>query len=322
VVLFDGDVVTLIDGAEDYWYDFTRSLGLDAHSYNHTTQVIYVPEESRLYDPLRDALRFDWSVRLVAPDFARIYNDAFAYFGEDSSRLSRLTGRNWRQFEEFLASVFEGQGYRTVLGTGGNDENVDLRLVEHPVYGDRLTLVQAKAYAKPIESHWIAALLGTIHHHRADAGLFVTTSRYLPSAERFAASHAELLLANGEDVARWSGVIAAAREDDAWLRQQEAGWRYRADKVVVSAQHIGGLWASWGLVVAESPTAARIVRLRAIKSPMLEDPLRGTAIPDPRSPLRAADSQTARIRERRYLTDDDEVFVPWDGRPVYYDLAD
>jgi hypothetical protein len=88
-----------------------------------------------------DALRFDWSVRLVAPDFARIYNDAFAYCGEDSSRLSRLTGRNWRQFEEFLASLFEAQGYRTLLGTGGNDENVDLRLVEHPVYGDRLTLV-------------------------------------------------------------------------------------------------------------------------------------------------------------------------------------
>jgi hypothetical protein len=322
VVLFDGDVVRLIDDAEGYWYDFTKSLGLEAHSYNHTTQVIYVPEESRLYNLLWDALRFDWSVRLVAPEFARIYNDAFAYFGEDSSRLSRLTGRNWRQFEEFLASVFEGQGYRTLLGTGGNDENVDLRLVEHPVYGDRLTLVQAKAYANPIKSELIAALLGTVLHHRADTGLFVTTSRYLPSAERFAASHPELLLANGEDVADWSAVIAAAREDDVWLRQQEAGWRYRADKVVVSARHIGGLWVSWRLVVAESPPAARIVRLRAIESPMSEDPLRGTAIPDPRSPLRAADSQTARIRGRSYLTDDGEVFVPWDGSPVYYDLAD
>jgi hypothetical protein len=182
--------------------------------------------------------------------------------------------------------------------------------------------VQAKAYADPIKSHWIAALLGTVHHHRADAGLFVTTSRYLPSAERFAASHPELLLANGEDVARWSAVIAAAREDDAWLRQQEAGWRYRADKVVVSARHIGGLWVSWGLVVAESPTAARIIPLRDIKSPVSKDPLRGTAIPDPRSPLRAADSQTVRISGRHYLTDDGEVFVPWDGSPVYYDLAD
>jgi hypothetical protein len=34
VVLFDGDVVRLIDDAEGYWYDFTKSLGLEL---THTT---------------------------------------------------------------------------------------------------------------------------------------------------------------------------------------------------------------------------------------------------------------------------------------------
>lgn len=55
--------------------------------------------------------------------------------------------------------------------------------------GDILTLVQAKRYAgtRSIELEAVSALSGVVEDERANRGLLVTTSRFLPSSVSFAA---------------------------------------------------------------------------------------------------------------------------------------
>jgi hypothetical protein len=164
------------------WYDFVESLGLSVALWDHTTYWFY-PEDEFLKHALVEQLAFEWSARLVAPDVAVIYDEIFEYF---SSRPGRMHELHHRAFEEMLSSVFLAQGYKTTLGPGSGDEGVDIRLVENTVYGESVTVVQAKRYKKPIDLQWVASLLGVTYDQKADRGLFVTSSRYLPSAQRFA----------------------------------------------------------------------------------------------------------------------------------------
>src|SRR5205814_1475594 len=68
-------------------------------------------------------------------------------------------------------------------------------------------LVQVKRYAAthPIRIGAVQALGACVEDERANRGLFVTTSRYLPSAKRFAErQRSRISLATADDIVVWS----------------------------------------------------------------------------------------------------------------------
>lgn len=163
-------------------------------------------------EQLYEKTDFDETCRLIVADFEAVSSELFDYFARDPERLHRL---EWRRFEELLEAIFRNQGYRTKLGPGRGDGGVDLRLIQKDSIGEIITLVQAKRYSlkNPIGLEAVAALYAVVEDERAHRGLLVTTSRYLPSARRFAQrQNRRLELADGEQVAKWCNDIVLQRK--------------------------------------------------------------------------------------------------------------
>jgi restriction endonuclease len=319
-------------GRQREWADFLASLDLDYSFHDHVTLVFY-PMNVTVRSALRDVTDFEWATRLVAPDFAAIYSDVFTYFADRTDRLERL---HWREFEELLASIFTAQGYKTTLGKGTADEGVDIRLVENAVYGELVTLVQVKRYNKkrPINLEKVAALAGVVHHKDADKAIFVTTSRYLPSARKFAEQHARpIKLVTGNEVALWCEVISSQRSQSDWLRTAARNYRLDPDKVVVARVGYGIFDHKFACIVAETPLAIRVAPLAEKRQFHRDDWTLGWVEPDLSIPL---DRESATITARRmthenkllldkdgsFLGDDSNLYTIWDHQPKWYDLND
>ena len=143
----------------------------------------------------------------IATVFEEITLELIRHFGKNPNELQRI---DWRRFEQLLDAIFRNQGFRTELGPGRGDGGVDLRLIQHDVLGEIITLVQAKRYSshRPIKLEAVAALYAAVEDQKASRGLFVTTSRYLPGAVRFAEQqNRRLILADTEAVAAWCRSI-------------------------------------------------------------------------------------------------------------------
>ncbi|HEX8831224.1 MAG TPA: restriction endonuclease, partial [Longimicrobium sp.] len=139
---------------------------------------------------------------IVTPDFSDINKELIEYFAKHPEHLVDL---HWRKFEELLDLVFRNHGYRTILGTGRADHGIDLRLIQSDGCGELVTLVQAKKYTSiPIRLEAVQAFCAVVEDEKVNRGLFVTTSRFLPSAQAFAERQRHrLVLADSADVAKW-----------------------------------------------------------------------------------------------------------------------
>jgi len=301
--------------------EFTNSLGFIAELCDNVFWF-YPEDDEVLQVELVEQLAFEWSARLVAPDVAAIYDQIFHFF---SSRPERMHDLHHREFEEMLASVFSAQGYKTTLGPGSGDGGVDVRLVENTVYGENVTLVQAKRYKDPIELHWVQALLGAAYDQKANRGLFVTTSRYLPGAQRFADRQASIRidLATSKDVAEWCGAIQSRRSEPEWLKQRAISFVLDPSKIVVARAGAGYVDNRFACIVAETPSAARLVVLDKKDVQAGIHSSTGTHIPDFTTSLATAESVTARRQEDgNFWSDDGSLFCLWDHKPRWYDLND
>lgn len=144
---------------------------------------------------------------ILTPDFENINSELVEYFSKHPEDLYKL---DWRKFEKLLDYIFRNQGFITELGPGSGDGGIDLRLIQKDSVGQILTLVQAKKYKKenPIRLEAVQALSAIVEFEKANRGLFVTTSRYLPGVEKWAAEQpTKLILAKSEDVAKWCKSI-------------------------------------------------------------------------------------------------------------------
>jgi restriction endonuclease Mrr len=153
--------------------------------------------------PLFEQANFARSCQAIAVEFDQITRELVEYFSRNSRELVNL---HHRRFEELLEAVSRNQGFRTELGSGWGDRGVDLRIYHKDSVGEILTLVQAKRYGpgNPIRLDAVAALWAMVEHEHANRGLFVTTSRYLPSVRKFAGTLPHrIVLADAEDVANW-----------------------------------------------------------------------------------------------------------------------
>lgn len=170
---------------------FTKSLNNMRHLANSRPflpfEIPTAEEVKRMLNPLfkEDPTQFKKKTNLFIPDFVKINAELINTLHKNPELMHKL---HWRQFEELLSELFLAFGYETQLGPGGNDRGVDLRLIEHSEIGQILILVQAKKYAKrrKIKLEPIQALYGAIESEKANKGLFVSTSEFLPSAKKFA----------------------------------------------------------------------------------------------------------------------------------------
>jgi len=146
--------------------------------------------------------------KIIVPDFDQINRELMEYFARHPDDLYNLDPR---EFEKLLDAVFKNQGYRTELGPGWADGGIDLRIYHKDSIGELCTLVQAKRYRpdNPIRIEAVAALDSLVSVENANRGLFVTTSRYLPSTQEFAKRRGHrLTLAASIDVAKWCKNVA------------------------------------------------------------------------------------------------------------------
>lgn len=147
---------------------------------------------------------------LIIPRFEQINNELVEYFAKHPERLH--SDLDWRGLELLLDAIFRNQGFRTQIGSGRADGGIDLRLVQSDACGELVTLVQVKKYARnhPIRLEAVQALCAVVDDRKANRGVFVTTSRYLPSAREFADRQGHrLTLCDSADVATWCAQLAA-----------------------------------------------------------------------------------------------------------------
>jgi Restriction endonuclease len=159
--------------------------GFDFEMEDATTICISPLDENRA-DEYLAFYRWQWIQNLATRRLYDIHEEVFAHFAKHPDHLIRL---EWRQYEEFLDTVFRNQGFRTELGPGTSDGGVDIRLYQSQSIPQMVTIVQAKRYAtKPIGLETVAALFGIAVQQRVHKGILATTSRFLPGAKQFSQS--------------------------------------------------------------------------------------------------------------------------------------
>lgn len=172
-----------------------------------------VPGLETVYEHANE--EFETACSNLIVDLSQITAELIEYFAKHPDELYNLEPR---KFEELLEALFRNLGYRAEIGPGWADGGVDLRLFKDDDIGEILTLVQAKRYRidNPIRIDAVAALAKHVDLENANRGLFVTTSRYLPSTQEFAAKCGhQLTLATSVDVSRWCEEVTG---NSAWKK--------------------------------------------------------------------------------------------------------
>jgi hypothetical protein len=316
-----------LDGTGE-WEDFLWDIGFSCEMWDPTVMVLY-PEEDDLRRLIQETFAFEWHSCLVAPDYAAIYSSIYSYFAQNPERMGAL---RWRAWEELLASVFTGQGCETILGPGRADGGVDLRLTRNTVYGDQVTVVQAKRRKRSIELELVAALSGVMVDQDVERGIMATTGRYLPSARKFASRQArEIILATSNDVALWCEAIAAKKGPSGRLGAVIRGSEIDPARVVCAELGYDITYHEFFYIVAESPAAVRLAGIPSKDlSEMRQDGgRRGCSVPDLAQGI-AGGTVTITARRARDSFDEGEYFwednghmyTPWSGRPMAYTRFD
>lgn len=266
-----------------------------------------------------------WVCSLIIEDFGDIYAELYQYF---QARPERLYNLKPREFEILLSRVFQTLGYESQVGPGVGDGGVDVRLLQRGPLGDTLTYVQAKRYSPrhPIRLDAVQALRGVVANDGANHGIFVTTSRYLPSADRFArASKGVLELKDSADVAEWCNQAQQGIIEDksilisdahllSVLRRVEAG-----EKALVTHAHTGyrTITNSFSLVLKETRHAALLMCLPRRNLYQDSHGLEGHQVPVlDHSALAMKRTETV-FRAKRSVDDQGRVSY-WDGRNLYF----
>jgi restriction system protein len=90
-----------------------------------------------------------------------------------------------RQFEEFVAELYERHGFKVELTPASRDGGVDLFAVRYEAFGKFLTVVDCKRYAphRPVEVRLVRQLHGVVEETGASAGVLATTSSFTKGAK-------------------------------------------------------------------------------------------------------------------------------------------
>jgi restriction system protein len=108
-----------------------------------------------------------------------------------------------RQFERFVAALFEHCGFEARHLGGPGDHGVDILLTRN---GCRFA-VQVKRYRQEnrVGEPELRGFYGSLSHFRARYGFFVTTSTFTHAARAWARRKRRLHLIDGEELLRMAG---------------------------------------------------------------------------------------------------------------------
>lgn len=131
--------------------------------------------------------------------------------------LGKLLALTPRQFEAAVGEILRENGYRDVKHVGGaGDLTADLTCRDER---GRSAVVQCKRYSPGIRigSRDIQEFIGMMTvHHRADRGIFITTTEYTEPAADLARRHG-ITLIDGQELTR---LIATANRNQHHSRQE------------------------------------------------------------------------------------------------------
>jgi Restriction endonuclease len=343
IVCSDGELGKLLHDQYDYelhseFQDLLQKFSCYYELWDYGEAQIFVNDNEELKDAYRNYFEWQWICSLVEPDFSDLYEEIYAWFHRYPDDLYHLDPR---KFEVLLDGVFRNNGFQTRLGSGQADGGVDIRLYSNDVIGEVVTLVQAKRYAvsNPIDLQAVQALSAAVEDERANQGLFVTTSRYLPCAKNFAArQNKRIKLATSDDVSLWSAHAVERIIRDKSQLIKPTHLQFLLDKQGLSNTLEGKIFhARWGatmilnsfaIVLRESKGAALLMKLPKIG--VSGDSLRGCEIPDLGiAALSYLDGKYVFRAKKKYqdngqlyLWGDRELYSLWDGSPQLYDHLD
>ncbi|HEX7241427.1 MAG TPA: restriction endonuclease [Longimicrobiaceae bacterium] len=337
VLVFDGQ--PLYDTFNGYRDDCDRLLDefsdiLNAQGFEweredgYTVVINPIEDETGWYS----YYYFRWLCDLVHPGYVDVSAEVAAHFHRAPEDLHHLSPR---AFEVLVDAIFRNNGFRTELGPGTADNGVDVRLFRSDLVGEMLTLVQMKRYKSqnPIGLEAVAALKAIVDAEGANSGLFITTSRYLPVAQRFARRSGKTIqLADKSDVAVWCATAA-----DTITREAEAAWvKHVLDRVRTEGPPDGLVGrivhAWWGYnmrindfrlivratkhAVLLAPLGARITTHDGYMQSGFEVPDLPTGRFDPSTLRVALRSSTSPERDAFWV--DKRLFTVWDGEPKHF----
>ncbi len=163
----------------------------------------------------------EWAVPLRAifesetiPDDPALYLDQrfidyFVHNGEDLQRV------HWRNFERLTAEFFRRHAYDVVLGPGGNDGGVDIRVWPNGSNrtGPPLLLIQCKRQSdgNDVSAVTVKALWSDVNFEGANRGLIATTSRIAPGGIKVSRAR------------KWPLGFAEHKQVSHWVRTM---WRH------------------------------------------------------------------------------------------------
>jgi HJR/Mrr/RecB family endonuclease len=107
-----------------------------------------------------------------------------------------------REFERYVARLFDAAGYTTELTPRSNDKGIDIWATK----GDFRVIVQCKRYTdKAVGREYLDKLYGVLTSSGADHAYMVTTSRFSKPAIEFARSKTRMITLVDRDVlADWA----------------------------------------------------------------------------------------------------------------------
>jgi hypothetical protein len=331
VLTYGSDLHHAQEAQESLSDEVAENLGYWTDLWDYGVMLFRVaPTNQDLLSSFRSYFEWQWLNQLIEESYCDLYSEVFEYFAKRPERLNSISHRG---YERFLDAVFRNNGYRTVLGPGSGDGGVDIRLYGNDVIGEVVTLVQAKRYAtkRPIGLEAVQALSGAVQDERANRGLFVTTSRYLPSARKFAVrQQRRLVLADSTDLVGWSRSASELLQRDlsVWTSIESIGLaladaRESPERRVFFAH--SGLLTLFALLLREVSGVALLLELPSTN--VTGDGQRGTHVPDLQAEVALSRHARGVFRARRAGKTSHDAFwgrkqlwSQWDGKPLPFDI--
>ncbi|MEH2052408.1 restriction endonuclease [Nostoc sp.] len=327
------------DELRDEFEELIQNTGFYFENHGGGVFTFWVDSNEELEEAYRDYFEWQWICDLVKPDFSDLYEEVYAWFCKHPDALYNLEPR---QFEILLDGIFRNNGYKTQLGSGQADGGVDIRLyLTNEVIGEVVTLVQAKRYAarNSIKLEAVQALSANVEDERANKGLFVTTSRYLPCVQKFAArQNRRLQLATSEDVRLWSSDAAERiiRDKSCLIKPDYVRTLLNTtnspDVLEGKIFHANTGYTmtinSFAMVLRESKGAALLMKLPTTK--VSGDSFQGLQVPDVGSAALKNLSAEHVFRAKKkyhnngelYFWGNRNLYSFWNGTPQAYDYLD
>jgi restriction system protein len=114
--------------------------------------------------------------------------DLLARIRQDPDHVYSLSSR---EFEEFVAALYEKHGFEVELTPASRDGGVDLYAVRYEPYGKVLTVVECKQNSphRPVGVEMVRSLHGAVEDKGASVGVLATTSSFTAGAKALQQRH-------------------------------------------------------------------------------------------------------------------------------------